>query len=239
MTAQTGAEDGAGEAEAQAPADNPAATEIDETQYIIGDGEGAEETLPGGTGTQGEQNPADGGPEDAAPLQAPRVLGTGDYLRMIGVLAFVILLLYLFFLWMKKAGRGNLTDNDTIRLLGGRPMGGNTALHLVEVGNQIFLVGRSENSLNLISEITDQETRDQIRLQYEQEEGGPKQNFGRLLWNKVTGGKKLSLESPRGDGAGHGKKRSPMDNQLTGGSSLNNTADFIKKQRSRLKDFDQ
>jgi len=195
---------GAQEAEAGQETETSAA--VDETQFLITD-----EPLPG----EGAVDPEADIPLEEAELTGT-ALGPGDYLRMLGALLFVVLLMFLFLRWMKKAGKGNLQENEQIRLLGGRSLGGSRALHIIEVGNQTFLIGASDSQVSLISEITDKETQDQLRLNYETEQKPSAPHFARLLWDKLNPASSPSSEV-----------------------SVEDSSDFIKKQRSRLKDWDQ
>ncbi len=49
-------------------------------------------------------------------------------------------------------------------MLGSRSLAGNRALHLVEVGSSVYLVGASDGGVELIAEITDKESLDSLRL---------------------------------------------------------------------------
>jgi hypothetical protein len=81
----------------------------------------------------------------------------------------------------------------------------------LEVGNQIFLIGSGSSDVNLISEITDQETLDQIHLDQEAPPSQGKANFSKLLR------KGLSL--------GSGRK------------IVDQSPGFLRSQRDRLKDL--
>lgn len=93
------------------------------------------------------------------------LLNTTDYLVVVLVLILVIVALYFVLKFVKKVGGARLgIDNDLIHVLSTKALKGTTALHLIEVGNQIFLVGATDSSVNAISEITDQESKDMISL---------------------------------------------------------------------------
>lgn len=98
-------------------------------------------------------------------LNNNELLGTTDYLVVVLVLVFVIIALYFVLKFIKKIGGSRLgIDNDLIHILSTKALKGTTALHLVEVGNQIFLIGATDTNINAISEITDQESKDMISL---------------------------------------------------------------------------
>ena len=91
-----------------------------------------------------------------------------DFIKMVLILGAVIGVIYLIFHFLKKSGNPKFKDTRLIRVLSSKTLTGPRALHLVEVGNQVFLVGTSENTVNLVSEIVDKETLDGIKLQAEE-----------------------------------------------------------------------
>jgi len=92
-------------------------------------------------------------------------VGVRDYLVVVFVLILVIAALYFVLKVIKKVGGNRVgLDNDLIHVISTKALKGTTALHLVEVGNQVFLIGATDNSINPIAEITDKETRDMISL---------------------------------------------------------------------------
>lgn len=110
-------------------------------------------------------------------------VGAKDYLTVVFVLVLVIILLYAVLKVIKRVGGSRIgLDNDQIKVLSTKVLKGSTALHLVEVGSQVFLIGATDNSINSISEITDKETLDTIKLESTQEEGLTNSFLG--LFNK-------------------------------------------------------
>jgi flagellar protein FliO/FliZ len=175
------------------PSGEAAAT--DETQLTFEDEEGAE--APGGNlGT----------------------FGTWDYVRMVIVLAAVIGAIYLVFWLLKRGSRGRMQNSRIVRVLGSHGLPGNKGLHVVEVGNQIFLVGTGDETVRLISEITDQESIDEMRLIASEQQSARPKSFGEAL----TG-----FFSP-GNGGGP---------TLQGSGSNGGALDFLQKQRERVKNL--
>jgi flagellar protein FliO/FliZ len=107
--------------------------------------------------------------------------GPGDMVRMLLVLAAVIGTIYGVFYLLKRASSGKFAPTSFVRIVGTQGLPGNRYLHLVEVGNQIFLIGSGENAVTLVSEITNQETRDEIRLSASQYSAQEKRSFSELL----------------------------------------------------------
>jgi len=99
------------------------------------------------------------------PGTAPNV-PIADYLNVILVLVVLIVILYFVLRFLKKVG-GNRTglDNDQIKVLSTKILKGTTALHLVEVAGQVFLIGATDSNITGIGEITDKEALDSIDLE--------------------------------------------------------------------------
>ena len=85
------------------------------------------------------------------------------------ILAAVVGAIYLLFWILRRSAGRRVTENDLIRVLGSKNLAGNRSLHLVEVGSSVFLVGASDGGVELISEITDKESLDSVRLKATEE----------------------------------------------------------------------
>ena len=94
------------------------------------------------------------------------VVSTGDFVRMVVVLAAVLGVIYLLFRFIRHgaAGRrgaaGRLGNSEMIAVLGSRSLGGSRSLHLVRVAGGYYLVGAGDQAVNLVAEITDPERLD-------------------------------------------------------------------------------
>ena len=97
------------------------------------------------------------------------------------ILAAVIAAIYGIFYLLKRSGNPKLAENRLIRVLSSKSITQGKTLHLVEVGNQVFLVGAAESSVSLLSEIGDKETLDGIHLQSSNVESEDKRSFGETL----------------------------------------------------------
>ena len=100
---------------------------------------------------------------------------------MVLVLAGVVGVIYLLFLLLKRGAKAKRPDNELIKLLDYQGLSGNRGLHLVGVGNNMYLVGSSENGVTLISEIKDKESLDSLRLDLSQKILPSKKSFSELL----------------------------------------------------------
>ncbi len=161
-TGSTGTQTSAASEAPSSPTTNPAAGKtLDESQ------------IPLGTAA----NPATGQPQ-AAPTTG---VTTWDFLRMLLILACVIGVIYFLF-WLLRRGAGKkIQENDLIKVLGSRGLSGNRALHLVEVGSSVYLVGSSDGGVELISEITEKESLDTLRLKVAEQTPAGRRTFPQIL----------------------------------------------------------
>lgn len=106
---------------------------------------------------------------------------TWNIIRMVLILAAVIAVIYVIFYFLKKSSAGKSTDRTLINILGSQSLSSNRNLHLVKIGEQIFLIGSSENSVNLISEISDRESIDALMLEVSSEGTVEKKSFAGVL----------------------------------------------------------
>jgi flagellar protein FliO/FliZ len=104
-----------------------------------------------------------------------------DFIKMALILAAVVAVIYGLFYVLKRTGGPKFQESRLIKVLSSKTLSGTRALHLVEIGNQIFLVGASENNVNLVSEILDKETLDGLRLQAASADAGERKNFTEIL----------------------------------------------------------
>lgn len=111
--------------------------------------EGAAQAAP-----QSDLTPLPGAAEAGAAAARPAAVSTGDFVRMVVVLAAVLGAVYLLFLFIKRAARVREGDGAGITLLGSRSLGGSRSLHLVQVGGGVYLVGATDQALNLIAQVT-------------------------------------------------------------------------------------
>ncbi len=107
-------------------------------------------------------------PVDATPLPeagrdpgaAGGVVSTGDFIRMVVVLAAVLGAIYLLFRLIRRGAAGRHGNSELIAVLGSRSLGGNRSLHLVRAAGGYYLVGAGDQAVNLVAEITDPERLD-------------------------------------------------------------------------------
>ena len=136
---------------------------------------------------------------------------------MLVVLALVVGLIYGVFWLLRRGARMKTPENEMIRVLGSRSLAGNRALHLVEVGRSVYLVGSAENGVNLVAEVKDQETLDAIRVQAAEEGGKARRTFAATL---------ARVFNPSKAAGAAGTGRAP---------GLGEGTDFLRRQRERLR----
>ncbi|WP_211227902.1 flagellar biosynthetic protein FliO [Spirochaeta cellobiosiphila] len=140
------------------------------------------------------------------------MITASDYIRMIFVLALVIGLIYIIYYFMKKFSGRVSYNSELIKAISTKTIGNNKHLQVIQVGNSILLIGVTDNSISLIKEIEDQETKDQFKLEASRIDS-KNVSFQTLINNILT--KKGEESSPE--------------------SSAKTSAEFIKLQRDRLK----
>ena len=139
---------------------------------------------------------------------APAVSGW-DFARMLLILALGVAATYVV-LWLLRRRTGRrVQENELIKVLGSRALAGSRALHLVEVGTRMYLVGSADGGVDLIAEISDPESRDSLRLAAAEEKGPARRSFQSVLAEIFR----------------------PAKHQATMGDSVG----FLRRQRDRLR----
>jgi len=194
--AKGGASGKQGEVGVKTNAGTPSATVADPESLPLdtGTAQGASGTAQGASGTQSVPVP---------------IVSVWDFVRMLLVLALVVATIYLVFHLLKKRVGRKHSENDLIRVLGSRNLTGTRAMHLVEVGKSVYLVGSTDGGVELISQITDQESLDMVRLQAAEEPAARRRSFQEVLSDILKPTKKPP--------------------------SMNDSVRFLKSQRERLK----
>ena len=136
-----------------------------------------------------------------------------SFVSMVLVLGGVVAAIYgLFFLLKRIAGRG-YPDNDLIRILSSKSLSSTRSVHLISLGRRFLLVGSAENSVNLIAEIDDKESRDEIDVFLAREDSSPKKSFRQLIGGLLSG------------------------SEEGGDDSVSSSAHFLKNQGQRMKNL--
>ena len=112
-----------------------------------------------------------------------------DFLRMLLIFLLVIASIYGLIFFLKKMGTGKYEESDLINIISSKSVAAGKSLHIVEVGNQMMLLGVSDDSINLITEITDKETFDILKLHKGEKGNIPGGSFYSYLSQLINPGK--------------------------------------------------
>jgi flagellar biogenesis protein FliO len=93
-------------------------------------------------------------------------------LRTVAVMGVIIIGVYFLFRFLIKNKNRIITDSEVIKVLATYPLAANRIIQVVDVGGQVLVIGVSDSSINLITELKDQEVIDQIRLASSKEKSG-------------------------------------------------------------------
>ncbi len=149
---------------------------VNETDLVIPD------TGAGGASASGAS--AGGAAGGAAPSGGTAVasaVSTWDFVRMLLILAVVVVAIYLLVALLRRGSKKRVRENDLIHVLGSRTLAGTRALHLVEVGTAIYLIGSSDGGVELIAEIADKESVDGLRLRAAEQAPPARRTFQTVL----------------------------------------------------------
>ena len=117
-----------------------------------------------------------GDSEDAdQSVVAARAIGAGDIVRMLLVLIVVIGIIYATFILLKRASRAQVQSSSVIHNISTMSLGGNKALHIIKIGTHYYVIGSTEQSVQLIETIEDEESIDTINLY---SDGSPRAHKG-------------------------------------------------------------
>ncbi len=167
-----------------------------------------------------------------------------DFLRMVLVLGGVIAAIYGIFFLLKRVGNPRTQPDSLINVLSTQNLQGNRSLHLVEVGNEVFLVGSADGGVQLVSRIEENETLDAINLYRSQVNAGTKTFQGALkgIFSKSTSTEPQPATATAG-AAGGSAPGGPVSNERassgksTAGNDISESARFLQRQRERLKNM--
>jgi flagellar protein FliO/FliZ len=136
-----------------------------------------------------------------------------SFVQMIIILALVAAAIYGVSVLIKKYNKNSTSDSPRLRVLASAGLGPGRAVHVIQAGKQAFLVGAADQSVSLISELSDKEYVDQLVLEAETKPQSVKADFSSLLTGLLDPG---------------GKRKKPR-------ASNSDALDFLGKQRDRLK----
>jgi len=120
---------------------------------------------------------------DTENVEVP-TLGFRDFIRVFLFLGLIIGIIYLFFWILKRlSGRGE-NKGEFVEVLASQVLRNDQTLYLVEVGEQVLLLGGGSGQLSLITEITNEDTLNQLKLKASQAQAGQGNSFMNFLQNQ-------------------------------------------------------
>ena len=138
------------------------------------------------------------------------------FVRMILVLIVVIVILYAIFFFLKRTSKLSNFDDPFLRRVSKISLEPGKSVQIVTLVDHAYMLGVSDNSVNLITEITDKELIDSMNLYSDKNQNIQKpRSFADVL----------DLFMP------HGPRSSVFFD-----STLKNASDMLKKQRERFND---
>jgi flagellar biosynthetic protein FliO len=147
----------------------------------------------------------------------PADITVWDFLKMFLILALVIGMIVGFLWFLRRLSGQGPTSDAPIRVLHTHTLGGNRNLQVVDVGGQVLLLGTGDGGVRLVKDLTGTEAADAFQLEASKGPGrGGKQSFGDLVGTLM--GVKPKIRPDIGE---------PGEN----------SSDFLKKQRERLKNL--
>ena len=134
------------------------------------------------------------------------------FLRMMVVLGLVIAAIYGLYALLKRSSRPKAPEDSYLRVLAAANLAAGRSLHVVSLGDKAWLVGSTDASVALISEIQDKELIDALALRAAEAPQTPRKDFASML-TELLGRKPV-------------KKAAVPD-----------PGDFFSRQKDRLKKF--
>ncbi len=124
---------------------------LDESQILLNQNQNSEENISLDFSSQNSSAGKSGG-------------GIWIFIRMILVLALIVFLIWFIFKMMKKSVDGKTEDDPFLRKTASISLGSGKSVVIVTLIDKAYLLGVSENSVNLITEITDEQMINALNL---------------------------------------------------------------------------
>ena len=141
------------------------------------------------------------GEEEPVANDSVQVFGFWDLMRMVLVLAFVILLIYALYFFLKRGRKNSVEEGSFISLLSTQSLPAGRQLYIIDVAGRVYLLGAGDGSLSLITEIDDKPSIDALRLQASSQQLRAR-SFSQLMndfFIKAQGsGKNRAIQEPTG-----------------------------------------
>jgi len=140
---------------------------------------------------------------------------------------------YYFYKFVRQKSGLNLTGQEAIRILSTVSLGANKFIQIVDVAGKVFLLGVTDNNINLLTEVKDRDEIDRIRLLSSSSTPAQGVSFQEFLIERV-GWVRDKVSEIRSRGSKKQMSRSREYN-MENPSSRDFDMSYIDKQKDRLK----
>jgi flagellar biogenesis protein FliO len=148
-------------------------------------------------------------------------------LKTLLVLGLLAVGFYMFFRFIQQKSGIQLSGQNVVQVLSVVPLGTGKTLHVVDMAGKVFLLGVSENNINLLAEIKDKDEIDRIRLLSSGSASVAGKGFQDFLAEQV--GKAVSLINQKREGRGKVYKMEEVSEESLDVSYLNSQKNRLKK----------
>lgn len=181
-----------------------------------------------------ERAPGEGfGEEDFRPKVEDESMGWLMF-RMIFVLGLLAAGFYMFVRFIQQKSGIQISGQNVIQVLSVSPLGPGKTLHVVDMAGKVFLLGVSENNINLLTEIKDKDEIDRIRLMSSRSAPVSGRGFQEILTEQI--GKAFTLVTGKKDDRGKAYNMEEVSGDEFDVSYLNSQKNRLKKMNGSHED---
>lgn len=155
-------------------------------------------------------------------------------LKTLFVLGLLAAGFYMFFRFIQQKSGIQLSGQNVVQVLSVVPLGPGKTLHVVDMAGKVFLLGVSENNINLLTEVKDKDEIDRIRLLSSRSAPVAGKGFQEFLTEQV--GKAVTLINQKRQGKGKVYKMEEVSGEDFDVSYLNNQKNRLKKMNGSHED---
>jgi len=183
---------------------------------------------------EAERAPGEGfGEEDFRPQVEEESIGW-LMIKSIFVLGLLAVGFYMFLRFIQQKSGIQLSGESVIQVLSVSPLGPGKTLHVVDMAGKVFLLGVSENNINLLTEIKDKDEIDRIRLLSSRSAPASGKGFQDILTEQI--GKAFNLVSRKKENKGKTYYMDEMSGDDFDVSYLNSQKNRLKKMNGSHED---
>lgn len=141
---------------------------------------------------------------------------------------------YMFVRFIQQKSGIQLTGQSVVQVLSVVPLGPGKTLHVVDMAGKVFLLGVSENNINLLTEIKDKDEIDRIRLLSSRSTPLEGKGFQEIVMEQI--GKAVTLINQRRDKKGKVYSMEEMSEDELDVTYLNNQKNRLKRMNGNHED---